>query len=97
MDKIGFRAVQAIEEKAKKNGTRASKEYRKLDVSSNTWHSWKRLNFAPSAYFLRKMALAGYDVLYILTGIKTEECNEYDEIDFDYNAEDVKNENESHA
>ena len=70
MDKIGLRAVEAIEEMAQKNGVRASKEYRKLDISANVWHSWKFLNFQPSAYFLRQMALAGYDVIYILTGVK---------------------------
>ena len=70
MDKINRRAVDAIEERAQRNGVRVSKEYRKLDMSPNVWHSWKYLKYAPSAYFLRQMALAGYDVLYILTGVK---------------------------
>lgn len=70
MDKIGRRAVAAIEEMAKKNGTKASKEYQKLDVTATVWHSWKWRNFSPSAYYLRQMALAGYDVTYILTGVK---------------------------
>lgn len=70
MDKIGLRAVAAIEEMAKKNGTKASKEYQKLDVTPTVFHNWKYGNFAPSAYYLRNMALAGYDVTYILTGVK---------------------------
>ena len=69
MDKIGLRAVEAIEERAKKNGTRASKERQKLDVAASVYHAWKRRRFSPSAYYLRNMALAGYDVTYILTGV----------------------------
>lgn len=70
MDKVNKRAVAAIEERAKQNGVRASKEYKKLDISYNVWHSWKHKGFQPSSYFLRQMALAGYDVMYILTGVK---------------------------
>lgn len=70
MDKIGIRAVEAIEETAKKNGISAAKEYRKMDIPPSVFHSWKWRNFSPSAYYLRSMAQAGYDVRYILTGVK---------------------------
>ena len=70
MDKIGLRTVEAIEEMARKNGTRASEEYQKLAVTPTVYHFWKYGKYSPSAYYLRTMALAGYDVLYILTGVK---------------------------
>lgn len=69
MDKIGRRAVEAIENRAKRNGVKTSKERRKLGLSVQVFSRWKT-QYMPSAYFLRQMALEGYDVHYILTGEK---------------------------
>lgn len=70
MNKIGLRAVAAIEARAKENGTKVSTECHKIDASREVYHNWKRKGRHPSAYFLRNMVLAGYDVNYILTGVK---------------------------
>lgn len=70
MDNIGQRAVIAIEDMARKNGRKVSKEYQSLDITATVFYAWKRKNFSPSAYYLSKMVLAGYDVPYILTGVK---------------------------
>ena len=70
MGKIGYRAVEAIEERARENGTRVSTERHNVDVSREVFRCWKAKGVDPSAYFLKNMALAGYDVIYILTGVK---------------------------
>ncbi len=66
---IGNRAAEEIKKQAMKNGTSLHKEGAKIGVASTILTSWKR-NTNPSAYFLQQMALAGYDVIYILTGEK---------------------------
>lgn len=70
MGSIGERAAQAIRERAKLNGTTKSHEQELLNLTRKTFCSWARGEYDPNAYFLQKMALAGYDVIYILTGDK---------------------------
>lgn len=65
---IGQRAARAIRDRAGANGTSYTEEIAKLDVSWRVLHGWERLNMNPNAYYLRKMVLAGYDVISILIG-----------------------------
>lgn len=70
MENIGKRAAQAIRERAKKNGTKLEEESMKLYVSRKVMNDWERRNRNPSAYFLQQMALSGYDVYWVLTGLE---------------------------
>lgn len=73
IDGIGERTVQAIKDRAKKNGTKKSVEAEKLGISRRVMCGWKNSHTDPSAYFLQQMALAGYDVFWILTGKEKED------------------------
>ncbi len=73
MDKIGIRIAQAIRERAHQSGTKFYEERRKLDISAQNIYNWTKGGFLPTAYYLREMALAGYDVHWILTGRKHED------------------------
>ena len=68
MEKIGKRAATAIMERAARNGTTKSQEQEILNLTRKTFRLWRMGENAPSAYFLQQMALAGYDVFWILTG-----------------------------
>lgn len=68
MENIGKRAAKAIRERAKRNGIKLEEESMKLYVSRKVMNDWEIHNRNPSAYFLQQMALAGYDVYWILTG-----------------------------
>lgn len=70
MENIGKRAAKAIRERAKQNGTKLGQESLKVDVSRKVMNDWEKRNRNPSAYFLQQMALAGYDVIWILTGVE---------------------------
>lgn len=70
MDKIGIRAAEAIKTRAIVNKTKLGVELKKLHVSHALLYKWRKQGFAPSAFFLSKMALEGYDVIWILTGGK---------------------------
>ena len=67
METIGERAVKEIKKRARQNGISTSKEAAKLFITSTTIAAWKN-NVNPCAYHLQQMALAGYDVIWILTG-----------------------------
>lgn len=71
MDSISKRAVQAIRERAEQNGTSVSFECDMINVSRKTFYFWENNKNNPQAYFLQQMALAGYDVIYILTGVRS--------------------------
>ncbi len=66
MDTIGERAAKAIKRRVRwgEIGT----ELKKLDIQTSTFNSWMIGRTNPSAYYLKQMALAGYDVYWILTG-----------------------------
>lgn len=74
METIGERAAKSIRERAALNGTSLRKECAKLDMQIRVFWGWHYGQANPSAYFLQQMALAGYDVMYILTG--KEKANE---------------------
>lgn len=82
MDGVGERAAYAIRQHCAQNGIRISAEKKKLDINSCTLFHWEHGEHAPTSYFLRKMALAGYDVMWILTGeeskVPHENCKKYD-------------------
>lgn len=63
---IGERAARAIKSRAP-YGT-LKDELGRLNIALNTFYAWRNGAQDPSAYYLRRMALAGYDVIYILTG-----------------------------
>lgn len=68
MENIGKRAAKAIRERQKQNGTKLNEELIKVDLSRKVMNDWELRGRNPSAYFLQQMALAGYDVMWILTG-----------------------------
>ena len=69
METIGNRAAKEIKKRAKQNGVSSYKEAGKMEISNKLLCAWQK-NINPSAYYLQQMALAGYDVIYILTGEK---------------------------
>jgi transcriptional regulator with XRE-family HTH domain len=71
---IGERAVKEIKKRAVKNGISLSQEASKIEIGSSNLSEWKKSR-NPNAYFLQQMALAGYDVIYILTGRESGACN----------------------
>ena len=68
METIGQRAAMAIRNRAKGNGTLLETELNNVDVSRRVLCGWEKRTRNPQAYFLQQMALAGYDVYWILTG-----------------------------
>ncbi len=68
LDAIGERAAKAIRDRAKKNRTTFEAECKKLNFFKKCVEAWEEKGHKPSAYYLQKMALAGYDVIYILIG-----------------------------
>ena len=65
---IGQRMAQALENRAKENGITSKQECEKLNIPYDTFRDWHKRSVCPSTYYLRKLALAGYDVYWILTG-----------------------------
>lgn len=65
---IGERAVQAIREMAAKRNVTPAAECSRLGTNRKALNDWKQRGLNPSAYYLQQMALAGYDVNWILTG-----------------------------
>jgi len=64
---IGERAARAIKSRVPDKKQREV-ELAKLDIPKGTFGHWQCGKGDPSAYYLKQMALAGYDVFYILTG-----------------------------
>ena len=73
METIGERAVKEIKNRARQNNVSVSKQASELTITSVHISHWKD-GTNPSAYWLQQMALAGYDVFYILTGVKNNGC-----------------------
>lgn len=69
---IGERAARAIRDRAKQNRIPLEVEAEKVFVSRKVICDWEVHNRNPQAYFLQQMALAGYDIYWILTGEKNE-------------------------
>lgn len=47
-----------------------SRELDKIQLSERLLHRWIKAQCIPGGYFLQQMALAGYDIYYILTGVR---------------------------
>lgn len=65
---IGERAAWAIREMAEKRNVTTEIECQRLGTTRKTFGDWQKRGLSPSAYYLQQMALAGYDVVWILTG-----------------------------
>ena len=65
---IGQRAAQLIKERAKKNNRMVEWELLLLEINEASFRDWQKGRYEPSAYFLQKLALDEYDVMYILVG-----------------------------
>ena len=61
---IGLRAAACVRERGP-----IGKELRRLGLERKVIHPWESGN-SPSVYSLQAMAFGGYDVHYILTGIR---------------------------
>ena len=67
MDKIGKRCAEEIMKRiGEKNDYNVVLD--KLGIFRQSLHQWNTGKYTPSAPILRRMALDGYDVHYILTG-----------------------------
>jgi hypothetical protein len=63
---IGERAARAIKARAPRG--KLTDELKRLGINTWVFYDWKNDRSDPSAYNLQSLALAGYDVIYILTG-----------------------------
>ena len=70
MSDIGRRAAEAVREKAREYEVSYTFELGCLGITREHLYSWERRGYDPKAEILRKMCLAGYDIVYILTGVK---------------------------
>lgn len=65
---IGKRAAEAIRKKANDNDTSYAVELRRICISREQLYQWEHGKCDPTGKMLQQMALAGYDVVWILTG-----------------------------
>ena len=71
-ESISERAALEIIRRARSEKKSLRYEMDKIKVSERLFYRWLRVPGYPSSYFLREMALAGYDIYYILTGVRVE-------------------------
>lgn len=64
---IGKRAAKAIREMCWRKGFTYTDEMRKLGIASSTMSRYEKGEINPSAEVLKRMALNGYDIIFILT------------------------------
>ena len=67
---VGRRAAQLLLEKEAKAGMTTEAQLERMGLDRKTLYSWSA-GHTPSGRALQVLALAGYDVVYILTGRKT--------------------------
>ena len=72
---IGERAAHLIRVKATMKGISIDKECECIGTNRKVYQDWRHCGRNPTAYFLQQMALAGYDVIWILTGKETHNEN----------------------
>ena len=73
---IGRRAAEAIRRTANENGTSYGFELDCAGVSREQLYQWEHGKCDPTGILLQRMALAGYDVHYILTGKEYKNVND---------------------
>lgn len=74
---VGQRAVLAIQRRVRHG--KVKPELDRLTIPQSSYHRWKSGEQSPQWFWLQQLALAGYDVHWILTGQK----QTVPEIDFD--------------
>ena len=74
------RAVRAIKERV--NYGDIKPELERLQIPTSTYYHWKTRHCDPQSYHLAQMALAGYDIFWILTG-QREKKYPVTDVDFD--------------
>ena len=67
---IGERAAMELLEIEARSGVRTSEQIKALGLDRKVLYEWQH-GATPSGAALQRMALAGYDVMYILTGRRT--------------------------
>lgn len=68
MGEIAKRAAAEIRRTAHENGLSYADEFKITGVSRNCLYGWEHSYPEPTANKLKGLALAGYDIYYILTG-----------------------------
>lgn len=63
---VGQRLVRAVKERV--HYGKVKQELERLQIPQSNFARWKAGNRDPKVYYLTQMALAGYDVYWILTG-----------------------------
>lgn len=69
-DSISERAALEIIRRSRSEKKSLRYELDRIQVSERLCYRWLSVPGCPSSYFLREMALAGYDIDYILTGVR---------------------------
>lgn len=64
---MGHRAAFVLMEREARTGRRTCEQVRDLGLERKTFYLWQH-GATPSGAVLQRMAFAGYDVMYILTG-----------------------------
>lgn len=70
LDTIGERAAWAIECRRIQNHMKMYEVCNELNVTHRTVSNWRLSKTEPRGYHIQQMALNGYDVMWILTGVK---------------------------
>lgn len=65
---VGERAAHLVRVKAISKGIPICEELEIIGATRKVYRDWDKCNRNPTSYFLQQMALAGYDVIWILTG-----------------------------
>jgi hypothetical protein len=65
---IGERAAHLIRVRATMKGISIDQECERIGANRKVYRDWRKCGRNPTSYFLQQMALAGYDVIWILTG-----------------------------
>ena len=71
MTGIGKRTAQLLIEREAQTGVPARKQLENMGMRPRNLSAWQSEGRNPGGYALSQMALAGYDVMYILTGRRT--------------------------
>lgn len=69
---IAARAAEAVNEMIAARNSYTTKEMERLGIDRRLFCRWQNLECCPNAVNLAKMAACGYDVIYILTGKRSE-------------------------
>ena len=82
---VGQRLVRAVKERV--HYGKVKQELERLQIPQSSFSHWKDGDRNPQVYYLTQMALAGYDVYWILTGQVRDHGPEIDSDIADYEEE----------